>query len=117
LDEGVLDFIIIGNRKGKGKKNIHGIFQNLNIWGYMEIQKQKFVFEQSARKYFWPIHGWRFMLVATVPIYYVTCDNSLAGPRQLEYCDILAQAGCGILAYSFIELMAYPYKHGSPFFL
>jgi hypothetical protein len=32
----VLDFIIIGIRKRKGKRNIHVIFQNLNFWGYLE---------------------------------------------------------------------------------
>jgi hypothetical protein len=37
LDGGVLDFTIIGIRKRKGKKrNIPRIFQNLNIWGYLE---------------------------------------------------------------------------------
>jgi hypothetical protein len=35
----------------------------------------------------------------------------------LEYYDILARAGCGILATSFIELMVYPSKHGLPFLL
>jgi hypothetical protein len=38
-------------------------------------------------------------------------------PRLLEYYYILAWAGCGILAQSFIGLMEYPYKHGLPFFL
>jgi hypothetical protein len=75
LDGGVLDFII---RKRKGKRNIPGIFQNLNIWGYSEN-----IFEQSARNYFWTVHEQRFMLVATVPTYYVTWNNSQAGPRQL----------------------------------
>jgi hypothetical protein len=37
------------------------------------------------------------MLVAIVPTYYVTWDNSKAGPRQLEYYDILVRTGCGIL--------------------
>jgi hypothetical protein len=38
------------------------------------------------------------MLVAIVPTYHVTWDNSEVGPRHLEYCDILTWAGCGILA-------------------
>jgi hypothetical protein len=38
------------------------------------------------------------MLVAIVPTYHVTWDNNDAGLKQLEYCDILARAGCGILA-------------------
>jgi hypothetical protein len=76
LDGGVLVFTIIGIRKRKGKRNIPGIFQNLNIWGYLEC-----IFEQSARIYFWAIHEQRFMLVVTVPTYCVTWDHSQAGPR------------------------------------
>jgi hypothetical protein len=38
-----------------------------------------------------------FMLVVPVPTYCVTWDNSKAGPRQLEYCDILVWVGYGIL--------------------
>jgi hypothetical protein len=38
------------------------------------------------------------MFVATIPTYCVTWDNSKAGPKQPEYCDILAREGCGILA-------------------
>jgi hypothetical protein len=56
--------------------NIPGIFQILNIWGYLKIHRHKYVFEWSARKYLWAIHGRRFMLVATIPTYYVTWDNS-----------------------------------------
>jgi hypothetical protein len=37
------------------------------------------------------------MLVSTVPTYRVIWDNSKAGPRWLEYCDILVWVGCGIL--------------------
>jgi hypothetical protein len=37
------------------------------------------------------------MLVATISTYCVIWDNSKAGPRQLEYCDILVRVGCGIL--------------------
>jgi hypothetical protein len=56
---GVLDFIIIGIKR-KGKRNIPGIFQNLNIFGQ------------------------RFMLVATVPTNCVTWDKSKARPKWLE---------------------------------
>jgi hypothetical protein len=56
--------------------NIPRLFQNLNIWGYLKIQRHKYVFEWSARKYLWAIHGRRFMLVATIPTYYVTWDHS-----------------------------------------
>jgi hypothetical protein len=38
-------------------------------------------FQWSAWNYFWAIHEQRFMLVATCPTYYVTRDNSKAGPR------------------------------------
>jgi hypothetical protein len=43
--------------------------------GYLEIHC---FFERSAMKYFWAIHGRRFMfmLVAFVPTYCVTWDNS-----------------------------------------
>jgi hypothetical protein len=43
LDGGVLDFVIIGIRKR------NGIFHNSNIWGYLENQKHKCIFEWSAR--------------------------------------------------------------------
>jgi hypothetical protein len=39
LDGGVLDFIIIGIRKRKGKRDIPRIFQNLNIWGIVFLSK------------------------------------------------------------------------------
>jgi hypothetical protein len=39
LDGGVLDFIIIGIRKGKGKRDIPGIFQILNICGIVFFSK------------------------------------------------------------------------------
>jgi hypothetical protein len=39
------------------------------------------------------------MLLAIVSTYCITLDNNKVGPRQLEYCDILVQAGCGIFAY------------------
>ena len=54
-------------------------------------------FERSTRNYLWVILGQRFMLVATVPNYCVIWDNSKAGPRQLEYYDILVWAGYDIL--------------------
>jgi hypothetical protein len=47
-----LDFTIIRIRKIKGRRNIPRIFQNLNIWGYLENQKYKMYFEQSGRNYF-----------------------------------------------------------------
>jgi hypothetical protein len=53
--------------------NIPGIFQILNIWGYLEIQKHKYVYKRCARKYFLAIHGRMFMLVATVPTSYLLC--------------------------------------------
>jgi hypothetical protein len=65
-------------------------FEFLGIFG-------KCIFEQSIRNYFWAIHGQRFMLVSIVSTYCVTWDNSKAGPRQLEYYDILVQASCGNL--------------------
>jgi hypothetical protein len=37
------------------------------------------------------------MLVATVPTYCVTWENSKAGPKWLEYCGILVRVGYGIL--------------------
>jgi hypothetical protein len=55
--------------------------------------------------------------VATVPTYCIAGDNSKAGPRQLEYCDILVRAGYDILGQVLIGLTAYPYKHSSTFFL
>jgi hypothetical protein len=61
--------------------NIPGIFQILNIWGYLKNKKYKCIIKQSVRNYFWAIHGRRFMLVATVATYYVTWDNSKATPR------------------------------------
>jgi hypothetical protein len=39
LDGGVLDFRSIGIRKIKIKGNISWIFQNANIWGYLENKK------------------------------------------------------------------------------
>jgi hypothetical protein len=78
LDGGVLDFIIIGIRKKKKKRDISRIFLNLNTWGYLENQ-MNFLVECS--NYFWAIHGKRFMLVATLPTYCVTWANSKAGPK------------------------------------
>jgi hypothetical protein len=37
------------------------------------------------------------MLVAIVPTYCVTCDNSKARPKRLEYYGILIRVGYGIL--------------------
>ena len=48
---------------------------------------------------------------------YLLCHMRQQLGGTLEYYDILARPGCGILAKSFIELMVYPSKHGSPFLL
>jgi hypothetical protein len=91
LDGGVLDFIIIGIKTKREKKYSWNIpeFEDLEIFG-----KSK---KRSARNYFWAILGQRFMLVATVPTYCVTWDNSKTRPKWLEYCGILVRAGCDIL--------------------
>jgi hypothetical protein len=56
LHGGVLDFIITGIKR-KGKRNIPGIFKNLNIYRNLENKKYKCIFEQSAKNYFWAILG------------------------------------------------------------
>jgi hypothetical protein len=53
LEVGVLDFRFIGIRKRKVRRNIPRIFQNSNIWAYLEKkQKHEYIFVWSNRKYF-----------------------------------------------------------------
>jgi hypothetical protein len=78
------------------KENRKGILLEILEFEYLEIFEKSIVF-LSSRNYFWTIHEQRLMLVANVSTYYVTWDNSKAGPRELEYCDILVRMGSGIL--------------------
>jgi hypothetical protein len=44
LEVGVLDFRFIGIRKRKVRRNIPRIFQNSNIWAYLEKNKNTNIF-------------------------------------------------------------------------
>jgi hypothetical protein len=92
-----LDFIIIGIRKGKGKKKYSKKILKFEYWLYLKIQKHQCVFSGVPGNISGLFMGgglcWWLLFLPTV-----SHGTTVRRDPNKEYCDILARAGCGILA-------------------